>query len=46
MVRGQSSAGRYLQVIYLIDEDGTFFVIHARDLTEREKSGLKRRKRE
>jgi hypothetical protein len=44
MVRGQTAAGRFLQVIYLIDEDGTFFVIHARDLTDAEKSRLKRKR--
>jgi hypothetical protein len=43
LVRGQTARGRYIQVIYLIDRDGAFFVIHARDLTPGEKSRLKRR---
>jgi uncharacterized DUF497 family protein len=44
LVRGQTADGRYLQVVYLIDEDGTIFVIHARELTKNEKRRLKRRK--
>jgi uncharacterized DUF497 family protein len=46
MVRGQDSAGRYLQVVYVVDPDGkTFYVIHARPLEDREKRNLRRRRR-
>jgi uncharacterized DUF497 family protein len=38
LVWGQTRWGRYLQVVYLIDRKGTIFVIHARPLTNREKS--------
>jgi uncharacterized DUF497 family protein len=44
-VRGQTAEGRYLQVIFLFDADGTVFVIHARGLNESEKRGLRRRRR-
>ena len=43
IVKGRGIGGRFLQVIYLLDEDGTAFVIHARPLTEREKKQLRRR---
>jgi hypothetical protein len=43
-VRGQTSTGRYLQVIFVIEADG-YYVIHARGLTDREKRGLRRRRR-
>ena len=43
MVKGQSVGGRFLQVVYLVDPDGTVFVIHARPMTEREKKQLRRR---
>lgn len=42
-VRGQTEAGRYLQVIYVLDPSEAVFVIHARDLTPREKQLLRRR---
>jgi hypothetical protein len=46
LVRGQDIHGRYLQPVYTVDEDGeTFYVIHARPLTEREKRNLRRRRR-
>lgn len=44
-VRGQSSHGRYLQVIYLFDPVAVVYVIHARELTAREKRNLRRRRR-
>jgi uncharacterized DUF497 family protein len=44
LVRGQTAQGRHLQVIYLIDDDGAFSVIHARDLTANETSRLKRKR--
>ena len=43
-VRGQSLEGRYLQVVYLLDSTGVVYVIHARDLTDREKRNLRRRR--
>jgi hypothetical protein len=43
-VRGQTSTGRYLQVIFVIEDDG-YYVIHARGLTDREKRRLRRRRR-
>jgi uncharacterized DUF497 family protein len=43
IVKGRGIGGRFLQVIYLLDEDGTAFVIHARPLTDREKKQLRRR---
>lgn len=46
LVRGQSDTGRYLQVAYVVDDDSrTFYVIHARPLTEAEKRRLRRRRR-
>jgi uncharacterized DUF497 family protein len=41
-VRGQTSDGHYLQVIYLIGFDKLIFVIHARPLKENEKRQLLR----
>ena len=43
LVWGRGSGGRFLQVIYIEDDEGTLYVIHARPLTEREK--LRYRKR-
>ena len=43
IVKGRGISGRFLQVIYLLDSDGTVFVVHARPLTEREKKQLRRR---
>ena len=44
LVIGQTSAGRYLQVIYIDDDDAdTVFVIHARELTGAEKRRYRRR---
>lgn len=44
-VRGQTATGRYLQVIFVFDPDGTVYVIHARGLSDRERRQLRRRKR-
>lgn len=44
LAKGQSPGGAYLQVIYLIDDDGAFFVIHSRPLTESEKRAVRRRR--
>ena len=45
LVQGLGRGGRYLQVIYVLDEDDTAFVIHARPLADREKRRYRRRKR-
>jgi uncharacterized DUF497 family protein len=44
-VVGRGVGGRYLQVAYIMDPDGTAFVIHARPLNEREKRRFRRRTR-
>ena len=44
-VCGQTAAGRYLQVIYLIEEDDEVFVIHAMPLTERARRNYRRNQR-
>jgi hypothetical protein len=43
LVRGQTEAGRYLQVIYLIENEDDIFVIHAMPLTARMKRNFRRR---
>ena len=45
LVWGQASSGAYLQVIYLLDADGTAFVIHAMPLTDRQKRQFRRKRR-
>ena len=45
LVWGRGSGGRFLQVIYILDEDETIYVIHARPLTEAEKQRQRRRRR-
>ena len=45
LVKGQTETGRYLQVIYLLEQDDVVFVIHARELTDNEKRQLRRRLR-
>lgn len=45
LVWGRGSGGRFLQVIFVLDEDGTIFVIYARPLTESEKRRNRRRKK-
>ena len=37
LVWGPTAGGRLLQVVFLLDEDDTVFIIHARPLTEQEK---------
>jgi hypothetical protein len=44
-VWGQTAAGRYLQVVFVLDPDDAVYVIHARELTDREKRVFRRRKR-
>jgi uncharacterized protein len=43
LVHSQSAAGRYMQVIYLVDPADTLFVIHAMPLTPRQKRQFRRR---
>jgi len=45
LVVGRGQGERWLQVIYVLDEDGTVFVIHARALTYREKRRWRRRQK-
>jgi uncharacterized DUF497 family protein len=46
LVRGQGYGGRYVQVIFVYDDDGeTVYIIHARPLTDKEKRRYRRRKR-
>ena len=45
LVRGQAKSGEYLQVIYVPQENHEVFVIHARSLTDKEKTRLRRRRR-
>jgi hypothetical protein len=45
LVWGAGRGGRLLQVIFVVDADLTAFVIHARELTNREKSMLRRKRR-
>ena len=45
VVRGQTDAGRWLQVAYIFDPPGVVYVIHARPLTDREKRTNRRRRR-
>ena len=43
LVWGRGQGGRFLQVIFVLDEDGTAYVIHARPLDDREKWRFRRR---
>ena len=43
LVIGRGAGDRFLQVIFLIDENGPLFVIHARPLTDSEKRRFRRR---
>jgi uncharacterized DUF497 family protein len=45
IVRGQTYAGRYIQVVYIFDPADVVYVIHARPLTENEKRQLRRSRR-
>jgi len=42
---GPDSAGDLLQVIFVLDEDASVYVLHARSLTEREKRRYRRQRR-
>ena len=43
LVWGRGRGGRVLQVVFVLDDDGTVYVIHARPLTDREKRHYRRR---
>jgi uncharacterized DUF497 family protein len=45
MVVGRGSGGRFVQAIYVLDEDGSLYVIHARPLADHEKRRFRRRMR-
>jgi uncharacterized protein len=45
LVWGRGHGGRYLQVIFVTDDDQTVYIIHARPLTDLEKRRLRRTKR-
>ena len=42
LVWGKDSGGRYLQVIFVLDDDDTVYVIHARPLDDHEKRVFRR----
>jgi hypothetical protein len=45
LVWGNTPDGTYLQVIYVLDPDGTVFVIHAMPMTENQRRQLRRRRK-
>ena len=45
LVWARTPSGRALQVVFVLDDDDTIYVIHARDLTTREKQRFRRRRR-
>jgi uncharacterized DUF497 family protein len=45
LVIGPGRGGRSIQVIYVLDEDGTYYVIHARPISDREKRRYRRRRK-
>ena len=45
LVMGRGRGDRFVQVIYLPDQDGTLYIIHARPLTKKELRRLRRRKK-
>lgn len=45
LVWGRSQQGDLLQVIFVLDEDGSIYVVHARPLTERERRRFRRQGR-
>jgi uncharacterized protein len=45
LVWGKSQRGEALQVVFVLDDDGTIYVLHARPLTEREKRRGRRKGR-
>jgi uncharacterized protein len=45
LVWGKGRGGRFLQAIFVLDDDETVYVIHARPLTDPEKRRYRRRNR-
>ena len=45
LVWGPDEAGELLQVVFVLDPDGTAYILHARRLTVREKRRYRRQKR-
>ena len=45
LVWGPTSAGRLLQIVFLLDEDDTVFIIHARPLTDKERRRRRKQSR-
>lgn len=43
LVWGRGRGGRFLQVIFVLDDEESVYVIHARPLTDREKRKFRRR---
>jgi hypothetical protein len=43
LVQGRGQGGRWLQVVYVLDDEGTVYVIHARPMTDREKRRRRRK---
>lgn len=37
LVQGRGQGGRFVQVVYVLDDDGTIFVIHAMPLARRKR---------
>jgi hypothetical protein len=45
LVVGRADGGRVIEVVYLIDPDGTVYIIHAMPLSARRRSHRRRRRR-
>jgi len=45
LVIGRGVGGRWVQVIYVVDDDDSLYIIHARPCTDREKRRYRRRMR-
>ncbi|MFO8012340.1 MAG: hypothetical protein R6X20_03440 [Phycisphaerae bacterium] len=45
LVWGRGKGGLLIQVVFVLDDDGTVFVIHARRLTQREKRRYRKHER-
>jgi uncharacterized DUF497 family protein len=45
LVWGRGNGGRFVQVVFVVDDDDTVYIIHAKPLTDREKRRYRRRNR-
>jgi uncharacterized DUF497 family protein len=45
LVWGPTAEGRFLQVVFVMDEEDSVFIIHARPLTDKEKKRYRRKVR-